>query len=78
MSTDNAQQCAAEETSAAQRIAIIQAMDAAWEKHSQPITLSVPTGCDSMREVKGGDVMGRLGFNLAVMAVIDSVIGVMP
>lgn len=60
----------------ARRIAIVQAMDAAWDRHSQQITLSIPTGCGSHREVKGGEVMGRLGFNLAVMTVIDSVMGI--
>ena len=59
----------------ARRIAVVEAMDAAWEKHAQHIVLQVPTGCDSLRQVQGGAVMGRLGFNLAVMAVVEQLIG---
>jgi hypothetical protein len=59
----------------ARRIAIIQAIDAAWEKHAQRIVLQVPTGCDSLRQVQGGEVIGRLGFTLAVMGVMETVMG---
>lgn len=59
----------------ARRVAIVQAIDAQWEKHAQRIVLQVPTGCDSLRQVQGGEVMGRLGFNLAVMAVMESIMG---
>ena len=64
-----------QDTLSAHRIAIIQAIDAAWEQHAQRIVLQVPTGCDSLRHVQGGEVMGRLGFNLAVMAVVESITG---
>lgn len=64
-----------DDASCAQRIAIIQAIDAAWERHCQQLMIHVPTGCESLRQVKGGEVMGRLGFNLAVQEVVGVVVG---
>lgn len=59
----------------ARRVAIVESIDAAWEKHAQCIVLQVPTGCDSLRQVHGGEVMGRIGFNLAVIAVVEQITG---
>lgn len=54
-------------------IALAQAIDAAWERHAQHVTLHVPTGCYSRREVRGGEVIGRLSFNLAVHEVVEQI-----
>lgn len=44
---------------------------AAWTRHAQRVIVNAPRGCASTARVDCGEAMGRLGFNLAVMEIIE-------
>lgn len=56
-------------------VALINAIAAAWNKHAQPITVSVPGGAGTCQQLEAGKTMGRIGFIIAAKEVLDTING---
>lgn len=56
-------------------VAMVNAIDAAWDKYAQPITVSIPGGAGTHRRIEAGKTMGRLSFCIAATEVLDTLNG---